>query len=221
MNDKLENLLGAFRNICARDMSYLITEHGARHETGYSTFEGRPPILKECPFPQSGIFWFIVRYRWPDFVLDIGYGDRELVVEPMIYYLETDNQFAPWELVDAAAIQKAEGIDGATWVGKADFLGRTVQALAQAIRVHWSVIRCPEANIIDRALRQREQRILFAEEEERKRHREGAIIGASRAFHDGDLKKVTDLLAPFSEDSELPASARLILQLAKRDAKKR
>ena len=175
MNDKLEDLLNAFRDACESELKFLVSEHEARHETGFSTFEGRPPILKEDSLPQSCLFWFISRYAWADFVLDIGYGDRELVIEPAAYYLAIGKRFSPWEILTATAIPKTEGISGATWVGTVGFVQRSVEALSRSIKLHWHAISCPEPQVIDRALQQRGQRILFAQEEQRRSDRYSAV----------------------------------------------
>lgn len=59
------------------------------------------------------------------------------------------------------------------------------------------------------------ERIIAIQNEARKKGREKASIQASAAFHNGELEKAIQLLAPFEKDEELSPSSAKLLAIAK------
>ena len=63
------------------------------------------------------------------------------------------------------------------------------------------------------------ERIIAIQNEARKQDREKACIQASAAFHNGELEKAIQLLAPFEKDEELSPSSAKLLALSKQKVK--
>jgi hypothetical protein len=137
----------------------------------------------------------------------------------MLFYAGIPDRFAPWELLSAAQVADPHVVSGEAWVLTPDFVFRVIEKLAAGLQMHWSVLGAPAPAIIDRARVLRGKRMLFAQDEQRRRDRERSSIQASAAFHAGRYAEARSLLEPFQHDAELIPSAAKILTLAKQKLK--
>ena len=214
----MKELLGQFSGLSAVALRFMETEFGCRRTEGFSQFDGYPGLcsLRVSDFSQiPGIFSYVVRYSDREAVFDLTYGDRELIIEPLIIYPVHNLRFYPTELLSAASIpQEDDGLSGGAWVQSVDYIERIVAAFATSLRRHWSFFRQPSIEVLDRALIQRGRRMRFAQDEQRRKDRERACIQASAAFHSGDHRKAVTLLMPFLTDPDFPKTSRKLYDLA-------
>jgi hypothetical protein len=219
MNNTTPELLDAFDASVRERLCAFMESKGATHSVGHSDFNGWPgpsSISKRAYQDLDGsFFWWINRFEVEDCTLDIGYGDKEFIVEPMLYYNGIKDHFAPWELLLAATVSKPHVASGAAWVLSADFMKKTIESTSEGIITHWQILSSPSPDLIDRARVMRGQRMIFAREEQRRRDRERASIQASTAFHNGDYSEAIRLLDPYRDDEDLPRSSAILLRLAK------
>jgi len=207
-------LLDEFEASVQGEFKSFITERGAVYNSGFSQFEGNPRRLKKRGAKIPGIFWFICRFQCPSVVLDIGYGDREFIVEPELYYPKIDRYIYPTFLVEAAGRNKEKGLGGNTFVLDLGFMKRTIQELATAITSTWDILESPSREIFDRVQVILGKKMVFDQEMQRKKDRERDSIIASRAFHEGDYERVISLLSTHQNDQELTVATRKILMMA-------
>jgi hypothetical protein len=197
---------------------------GAQHFVGESSYDSwpAPSTLKSRSHKEldGRFFWWINRFVVKDVTFDICYGDREFLIETMLFYAGIKDRFAPWELLTASGISEPHVVSGEAWVLTPDFMVGIIDRLAIGIRQHWNILEKPQPKIIDRALVLRGKRMLFAKEEQRRRDRERAIVHASTAFHAGKYAEAKRLLEPFKSDVDLIPSALKILELAEKKIKK-
>jgi hypothetical protein len=219
MNSTTPDLLESFDTSVREYFSPFMESHGARHSIGHSAFNGWPgpsSISKRSYQDLNGsFFWWINRFEFEGCTLDIGYGDREFIIEPMLYYRGIKDHFGPWELLSAATVPNPHVASGAAWVLSVDFMRKTIQSTSEGLIAHWTLLASPSHDMIDRALVMRGQRMVFAQEEQRRRDRERATIQASAAFHNGDYLEAIRLLEPYRDDDNLPRSSAMLLRIAK------
>lgn len=174
----LAGLLRCFSESTTRALGFLESEYGCARNEGFSRFDGYPgpESLREADLENiPGIFSYIVRYSAELAVLDVSYGDRELLVEAVLIYPKHSLRFAPWELVSAGKIDaEISKLGGANWVQTEDRMGKIIEDFAIALRPLWIFLSNIPHEAIDRALVQRGQRMRFAQEEERLKDRERA-----------------------------------------------
>lgn len=215
--DSVQLLTALDRSVC-QHLAPCLAEFGAIHSSGLSGCDGHPGecTLQNKEFSSvSGVFfWWIHRFASEDAVLDVGYGDREFIVETTIFYPSIQARFAPWELLLAHEVPDSQAMSGNVWVLTADFMERTIAALAEGTQKYWPKLLRPKPAIVDRARELRGRRLIYAQEEQRRRDRERASIQASRAFHENRMEEAIALLSPFENDEELPRSSRLLLEAA-------
>ena len=192
----------------------FITEKGAIYTSGFSQFEGNPRSLMKRKTKIPGLFWFICRFQFPSVVLDIGYGDKEFIVEPELYYPQIDRYYYPTFLVEAAGRNKEKGLGGNTFVIDLGFMKRTIQELATAIKSTWDILESPSQEIFDRVQVILGKKMIFDQEMQRKKDRERDSIIASKAFHEGDYERVLSLLSPYQNDQELSMATKKIFKMA-------
>ncbi len=193
---------------------------GATYQSGLSGYDGYPGpcTLKSTGFTVVGctFFWWVHRFSSDYSVFDIGYGDRESVVETKIYYLGPKMWFAPWELLVAHGASDPQAMSGNAWVLTMDFMERTISSIATGTRKYWSLLARPNEALLKRTERLRADRLASAQQEERRKERERASVQASRAFHEGRIEEAIKLLGPFQNDEELSRSSRMLLDVARR-----
>lgn len=219
MNDTTPELLAAFDATVQEHLCPFMQSQGVTHSVGHSEFNGWPgpsSISKRTYQDLAGsFFWWINRFQVEGCTLDIGYGDREFILEPMLYYRGIKDHFAPWELLSAATVPNPHVASGAAWVLSVDFMKKTMQSTSGGIIAHWPLFSSPSYDIIDHARVMRGQRLVFAQEEPRRRDRECASIQASTAFHIGHYSEAIRLLEPYRDDDDLPRSSAMLLKMAK------
>lgn len=223
MATNIPALLNTFDTAIAEKVLPFFVPLGAQHLVGESCYDGWPAAssLKPRRYEEldGRFFWWISRFVIGDTTFEIAYGDRELLIEPMLFYVGVPDRFAPWELLSAAQVAEPLVVSGEAWVLAPDFVIRVIDRLADGIRQHWSILGNPTPQVIDRARVLRGKRMLFAQEEQRRQDRERASIHASTAFHAGKYEEAKRLLEPFQDDAELSRSAAMILEMAERKRK--
>jgi hypothetical protein len=217
---KTSELLEVLDSAINAHVSPFMAAQGARHTTGLSNFDGYPGpssiTLRQHSKVGDGIFWWVNRFETGRTTFDIGYGDREALIETMLYYEGIRDRFAPWELLEAARVPDKLTVTGEMWVHKPDFMKQVIARIGEGLTQHWGILSSPSEEIIDRALVLRGKRMIFAQEEQRRRDRERSCVKASIAFHAGNPTEAIRLLEPFEHDTELSRSSKMMLDLARR-----
>ncbi|MBL9134384.1 MAG: hypothetical protein JNK85_00885 [Verrucomicrobiales bacterium] len=149
-----------------------------------------------------------------DTTFEIAYGDREFVIETVVFYAGIPDRFAPWEVLSAAQVTEPHVVSGEAWVLAPDFVVRVIDRISEGIRQHWGILGAPKPEIVDRARVLRAKRMLFAQEEQRRLDRERACVQASAAFHAGRFAEAKRLLEPFRHDAALTRSSVKLLEMA-------
>ena len=218
------NLLGVLDAEIAEKIQPFFASLGAQHLIGESCHDSwpAPSTLKSISHKEldGRFFWWINRFIVKDAKFEICYGDREFLIETMLFYAGIKDRFAPWELLMAAGVSDPHDVSGEAWVLKPDFMVSVIDELTTGIKQHWSILGKPQPDIIDRALVLRGKRMLFAKEEQRRRDRERAVVRASTAFHASKYAEAKRLLEPFENDADLIPSALKILELTEKKLKK-
>ena len=217
---KTSELLEVLDSAINAHVSPFMAAHGARHTTGLSNFDGYPGpssiTLRQHHNVGNGIFWWVNRFETGHTTFDIGYGDREALIETMLYYEGIKDRFAPWELLEAARVADKLTVTGEMWVHEPDFMKQVIARIGEGLTQHWSLLSSPSEEIIDRARVLRGKRMIFAQDEQRRRDRERACVKASTAFHAGNLGEAIKLLEPFEHDKELSRSSKMLLEIARK-----
>jgi hypothetical protein len=223
MAAKTTVLLETFDKAIIEKISPFFSQLGAGRLVGESYFDNAcgPSSLKPRKYHElEGRFFFWVnRFTVGQTTLDISYGDREFFIELTIYYANIADRFPVWELLNAAEVKDSTAISVGSWVLEPAYIVQMVEKLAESIRQHWRVLANPKADIIERVRILREERVLFAQREQRRRDRERACIQASAAFHLGQHAEARRLLEPFRNDAELEPSSAKILEITDRKHK--
>ena len=193
---------------------------GAHYTKGLSNFDGYPGPSSISPRKLSevdnSLFWWVHRFEKRHTTFEIGYGDRELLIETMLYYKGIKDHFNPWEILEAARVPDKLIVTGEMWVHAPDFMKRIIIRISEGLIKHWGLLSSPSEEVIDRALVLRGKRMVFAQEEQHRQDRESACIKASAAFHAGDPIQAFRLLEPFEHDKELARSSKMILDIARK-----
>jgi len=196
---------------------------GARQVVGESCYAGwpGPSSLKPRRYEEldGRSFWWINRFIAGATTFEIAYGEREFLIETMLFYSGIPDRFAPWELLTAAQVSNPHVVSGEAWVLAPDFAIRVIDRIADGIRLHWGLLGIPVPEVVDRAHVLRGKRMLFAQEEQRRRDRERASVQASAAFHAGRYAEAKRLLEPFKGDAGLAPSSAKMLQMAEKKLK--
>jgi hypothetical protein len=193
----------------------FMLSRGANYESGFSRFEGLPRKLKSRSEGIPGLFWFICRYKLPTMYLDVGFGDRESLVEAMVGYPALALEHHPGILAEAAARNEG-GLSGRAWVLELPFMRTTVEELANGLKSIWDLLESPSEEVFDRAQEILGRRLIFAQEEQRRRDRQRDTIQASTAFHRGNFNRAVELLSRYERDDEFTNANRKMLALAKK-----
>ena len=198
----------------------FFTSLDARHIVGESNYGGHPgpSSLKHRNHDEldGRFFWWINRFVVGTTTFDIGYGDREFLIETKLFYQGIADQFTPWELLSAAQVSDPDAVSGASWVHTPDFIVSAIEKIGRDVQTHWNILGNPGQEIIDRARVCRSQRMFLAQEEQRNRHRDQACVLASTAFHAGRYAEAKHLLEPFRNDDKLVLSSAKILEIAEK-----
>lgn len=193
---------------------------GALHSVGQSNLDGwpGPSSLKKRKHAELGgvLFWWVNRFVVDTVTLDIGYGERELLVEPMLYYEGIKDRFSPWEVLSAANVPNPNGASGEAWVLSVAFMQKVICNVSNGIIANWQLLSSPPPEIIDRCRVIRGKRMIFAQEEQRRQDREKACIKASAAFHAGNFVEAVRQIEPYRDDKDLPRSSSVLLAMAER-----
>lgn len=220
MPDDSVQLLTAFDHSVTAHLLPFFTQRGMVYESGLSSHDGYlgPSTLNQRTFEsiRGGFFWWVHRFVSPEAILDVGFGDREFIVETTLFYPSIEARFAPWELLIAHEVPDPQALSGNTFVLTCDFMERTIAALSEGFRRYWQILQRPEPSFVDRAQELRGRRLIFAQDEQRRRDRERATIQASRAFHDNRIEEAVKLLAPYRDDEDLPRSSKMLLHVARK-----
>jgi hypothetical protein len=216
-------LLTALDRAVATHLVPYFSQQDMAYESGLSSHDGYlgPSTLHQRAFEsiRGGFFWWVHRFSSSEAILEVGYGDREFIVETTLFYPSIDARFAPWELLVAHEVLDPQAVSGNTFVLTTDFMERTIASLAEGVRRYWRILSHPDPSIVDRAQELRGRRLIFAQEEQRRRDRERAAIQASRAFHENRIEEAVKLLAPYKDDEDLSRSSKMLLHVAKKKQK--
>jgi hypothetical protein len=208
-------LLDTFEASVREGLDEFMLLRGANYESGFSRFEGIPTLLRPRGDTIPGLFWFICRYSLPNVYLEIGFGDRESLVEAMLGYAAHGLKHHPGIIAEAAGRNEG-GLSGSNFVIEIPFMRKTVSELTSRLKAQWDIFESPSEEILDRAQQILGRRMVFALEEQRRRERQRDAIQASVAFHSGDFSKAIRLLSRYEEDEEFTAAHRKMLALAKK-----
>lgn len=218
MPDDSIQLLTALASYVRQNLLPYFSDLGATYSSGLSGYDGYPGLCtlhpKDFSRVQGSFFWWVHRFTSVEAVFDIGFGDREFIVETKIFYPAINTSFAPWELLLAHEVSDSQAMSGNAWVLSTDFMERTVSGIAEGTRKYWPRLSVPEPAIVDRAHKLRGRRMIYAEEEQRRSDRERAAIQASRAFHENRFDEAIRLLNPYKDDAELSRSSKILLHVA-------
>ena len=208
-------LLDTFETSVREGLDEFMLLRSANFKSGFSRFEGTPTLLRPRGDTIPGLFWFICRYSLPNVHLEIGFGDRESLVEAVLVYPEHGLKHHPGIMAEAAG-RNVGGLSGSNFVIEIPFMRKTIAELTSRLKGQWDVFESPPEEILDRAQQILGRRMIFALEEQRRRDRKRDTIQASVAFHSGDHQKAIRLLSPYEEDDEFTAAHRKMLALAKK-----
>ena len=212
--------LDTFEASVREGLDDFMHSRGATYESGFSCFEGLPRKLKSRSEGIPGLFWFICRYKFPAMYLDVGFGDRESLVEAMIGYPSLALEHHPGILAEAAGRNEG-GLSGRAWVVELPFMQVTVKELTSGLKSIWDLLESPSEEVLDRAQQILGRRLIFAQEEQRRRDRQRDTIEASTAFHEGNFSRAVELLSRYERDDEFSEANRKMLTLAKKENKAR
>jgi len=207
--------LDTFESSVRAGLDDFMALRGAIFISGFSRFEGTPTLLSPRGDTIPGLFWFICRYSLPHVHLEIGFGDRESLVEATLVYPKHGLKHHPGIIAEAAGRNEG-GLSGSNFVIEIPFMRKTVSELTSRLKAQWDVFELPSEEILDRAQQILGRRMIFALEEQRRRERKRDTIQASVAFHSGDYSKARRLLSPYEEDEKFTAAYRKMLTLAKK-----
>lgn len=151
--DPLDVVLDTFRWECDARLRFLESEHSARKEFGLS--RGDAPIAALEEYKSGGIpaslFLAVQRYLLRDSVIEITYGDKELIVLPRIFFPSQKQSFGWFELLRAAGIDDPDAT-GDILVQTAERMQRVIATLSTSLQKHFLLITSPGETMIARAL---------------------------------------------------------------------
>ena len=219
MNDKSSILLKVFDEEIHVALGSFMAQNSAKESMGEFIFNAQGPAgIKLANYDSfNGIFFsWIHRFEMKDVFLDINFGDRESIVEPILYFKRINERFAPWEILLAAGVTDPLAASGEMWVLKVDFMKEVIRRMSTGIKEHWSILTNPGESLIQQTLLLREKRMATAQEEDHRKDRERACIKAMDAFHSGKYAEAVKLLEPFKNDSDILKSSVMLYGLAKK-----
>lgn len=220
MRTNTPQLLAFFDAAVRECLCLFMKKAGAKHSVGHSNFDGwpNPSSLSNRAYQDlhGAFFWWVNRFELEYCTLDLGYGDKEFLIEPMLYYRGIKDHFSPWEILSAATISDPHVASGETWVLSVDFMRKVIADVSRGLITHWELLSEPPPEIIDRTRVMRGKHMIFAKEEQRRLDRESACIRASASFHSGDFQDAVRLLEPYRGDEDLPRASAMLLEMAKR-----
>lgn len=197
--DPLDVLLDAFRRECDARLSFLEREHFARKEFGLS--RGDAPIARLDHYDGGGIasdFLAVQRYRLRNSVVEVTYGDKELIVVARIFFPNLGQGFGLFELLRAAGIDDPDA-DGDSLVESAEEVQRIVSALSTSLKGHFSLVASPDNEMIKRALDARRDGRRRESEAHRQAWLDRARNMAADEFRKQNYGRVVELLSPFED----------------------
>jgi len=209
--------LDTFEASVREGLDHFMIPRGAIYASGFSRFEGLPRKLKARSEGIPGLFWYICRYTFPTMYLDIGFGDRESLVEVMVGYPALGLEHHPGILAEATGRNEG-GLTGRAWVIELPFMRTTVEELTSGLKSIWDLLESPSEEVFDRAQQILGRRMIFAQEEQRRRDRQRDTIQASTSFHRGNFSRAVERLSRYERDDEFTNANRKMLALAKRKA---
>lgn len=204
----------------SRELQFLASEYGCTRSEGIWQPAGNQPLgeLRVTDFVTvPGLYTYHVRYRDTSAVLDLTYGDKELILAARVFLPDYKLAFHIGLLLEAARIPRSsqDHLIG-SHVGTPERIDTLVQTIAHAVRAHWPFLRRPTSAVLDRALVCLGRPMRFDRRAQREKDRESACIRASEAFHRGDRSLAAELLAPFLDDPALPEASLKLFRLASR-----
>lgn len=212
MSESLSDVLRCFSETSAGAFRFMETRFGCRRSKSLWMFDGdgaetspRIPDFSRV----RGIFSSVVRYSDTESTLDIGYGDRELLVDVRVIYPTHNAIFHPTDLLAAAGIDGAdERSFGDGLVQSVDHMRRVVRNLAVSVEQYWPDLRHVRREMLERASVLVENRMRGDRAELRRADRDRACLQASEAFHAGRYSRAIELLTPYLTDHDLPPATR-------------
>ena len=218
MPENTTQLLQTLDLVVRQELVPYFASLGFTHSSGEF---GPDDALQACNFSnlESRFFWWTHRFSSRKTMFNLSYGDREFVIETSINYIDIKTRFAPWELLLAAEVPDPYIMNGNAFVLSTDFMNRTIAGIAEGVRKYWPILSPPASKLIDRAKELRDQRLVFAQKEERSKDRERAATLASKAFHENRLNAAIKLLIPYEDDDELSRASRMLLRLARKQTR--
>ncbi|MES9906532.1 MAG: hypothetical protein ABW168_28105 [Sedimenticola sp.] len=199
MPNSTAELVNTFTEEVESQFSFLVSEYGFENESGLSDFKGPVSQLKTFnPGKMPGLYWLIERYNRPGIRVEIGYGDRELLIEAAWWFQDQQHGFGMWEILNAADLN-SKGIGGGAWVNSSEFMKRTISDMAISLKKNIELFVNPRKELIDRALEIRGQRLRYDQDKQRELDLSHARVEAASGFRKKNYRKVIELLSPFSE----------------------
>lgn len=223
MDNTSPELIASFDDFIKKYLCPFMQSEGVKHSVGKSNFDGlkTPSTLSSVSHESIGnsLFWWINRFETDKCTLDISYGDREFMVETTLYYKGIEGEFGVWEIMMGAQVPQPTSASGASFVSSVEFMDKVISKMSEGIKSNWELISSPSNDVIDRSRVLRGERMVFAQEEQRKKDREKACIQASTLFHSGEFDKAIQLLEPYEKDEDLTPSSAKLLVMAKQKNK--
>jgi len=216
--DTRKDLIATFKQECDKNLEFLDNTYSAKKEFGFSSFDGPIPTIREYSSDQiPNVFWLIQRYSLSNSIIEISYGDRESTLEARIFYKDSKQMFALFEILRAADLEDSD-IAGANWVLNKEFMHKTISALSASLQKHFDLIANPGKAIIDKALFIREEQMRHYNEDLRNHDLERARNMATEEFRNHNYKKVLELLSPFEDI--LSEADKMKVKLARKYSKR-
>ena len=219
MNDKSSVLLKIFDEEIHVALGSFMAQNNAKEAMGKFILNDHGPadIKFENYDSFNGIFFlWIHRFEMKDVILDINFGDRESIVEPILYFKRINERFAPWEILLSSGVTNPLAASGEMWVLKVDFMKEVIRRMSIGIKEHWAILSNPGESLIQQTLLLREKRMAAIQEEDHGKDRERASIKAMDAFHSGKYAEAVKLLEPFKDDPDISKSSIMLFGLAKK-----
>ena len=215
--DPLDVVLDTFWRECDAGLSFLENEYSARKEFGLS--RGDAPIAVLDEYKSGGIpaslFLAVQRYRLQNSVIEITYGDKELIVLPRIFFPSQKQSFGWSELLRAAGIDDPDAT-GDILVQSAERMRRVISALSTSLQKHFPLIANPDEMMIASALDARREERRRESEAHRQAFLDRARNMAADEFRKQNYERVVELLSPF--ENILSEADKSKIDLARRRA---
>ncbi|VAW92632.1 hypothetical protein MNBD_GAMMA23-2453 [hydrothermal vent metagenome] len=199
MTESISELVNTFTREVREQFYFLVEDCGFMHKSGLSDLSQPISNLKQCNIDNlPNIFWLIERYIKGNIRIELGYGDRDLIVEGQWWYEEQSHGFGMWEILHAAN-RSDEKIGGNAWVNSQEFMNHTIADMAKSLKDNIELFINPKSEIVDRALELRGQRLHYNQKKQRMNDLKRARTSAAEAFRLKKYNIVIDILSPFSD----------------------